>query len=45
MIKTQLRTRKLESEVRGVTVRHASITEKVTAMALRSEARIAMPPC
>src|SRR4029450_4378462 len=45
MIKTQLRARKLESEVSGVTVRHASITEKVTAMALRSEPRIARPPC
>ena len=40
MIKTQLRPRKPESWVSGVTVRQASITEMVTAMALRSEARM-----
>jgi hypothetical protein len=44
VINTQLRPTKPGSWVSGVTVRQASITEMVTAMALRSEARIVRPP-
>ena len=40
MIKTQLKPTKLASWVSGVTVKHANITEMITAMVLRSEARI-----
>jgi hypothetical protein len=39
MIKIQLKPMKLESWVSGITVKHASITEIITAMVLRSEAR------
>jgi hypothetical protein len=45
MINSQLRPTKPESWVSGVTVKDASITEMVTATALRSEARIFRPPC